>query len=350
MIQYQLKLRLTAKQEATVKEWLWSLTGVWNWAVRKVELDARDGRYYSGMELRNILANHADRLGIPGHTLQGALMDVHNAWAACFKKKRRKPKFKSNRRPLNSISFPDPIKGPKGNKISLPGLGNVRYHSQYIPDGRIKCARMVRRASGWHLCLFIDAKPMVIPHTGEGIIGIDPGFSTLLTLSNGEKIAHPRELEATAKRLSQAQRGKKKKLVARLHERSANQRKDRNHKLSRRLVAENAEIYFSADNHNVIARTMGKSVASSAHGQLRQMLAYKCLSGGRQYHEVSPKHSTMRCSACGDLSGPTGLAGLAVRDWVCCGCGAAHNRDINAAINALNTGAGTAHEGREHAA
>ena len=33
MIQYQLKLRPTRAQERTLGQWLWHLTGVWNWAI-----------------------------------------------------------------------------------------------------------------------------------------------------------------------------------------------------------------------------------------------------------------------------------------------------------------------------
>ena len=77
MIQAQLKLRLTKKQESKLNAWLWHLTGVWNWAIRKIELDAKDKIYYSRMGFRNLLANHSDRLGIPSHTLQGILVQAH---------------------------------------------------------------------------------------------------------------------------------------------------------------------------------------------------------------------------------------------------------------------------------
>jgi transposase len=224
----------------------------------------------------------------------------------------------------------------------LQGLGIVRFYKQEIPEGKIKCGRLLRKASGWYLCLFIDAQPKEIVRTGCQEIGIDPGFKNLLSLSTGEKIAHPRELEASAKRLAQAQRGKDKKLVARLHERIANRRKDRNHKLSRRLVAENILIRFSKDNIKGIAKKFGKSVTSSSHAQLRSMLAYKSHIGGTQYDEPVSKNSTRTCSSCGCLSGPTGWAGLPVRSWVCTECGASHDRDINAAINTLNFGAGAA--------
>jgi transposase len=248
------------------------------------------------------------------------------------------------RNKLNSIPFPDPIRPPKNNKIAVPGLGKVRYHKQDLPKGKIKCGRIVKRASGWYLCLVIDTKPNVIPHLADGIIGIDPGFKHLLTLSTGEKIQHSRELEASLNRLGRAQRGHDKKLAARIQEHIANQRKDRNHKLSRRLVSENAEIYFLKDNIKGISNKFGKSVQSSGHYQLRSFLSYKCIASGRKYKEPVSKNSTRMCSTCGDLTGPTGLAQLSVRQWVCTSCGTHHDRDQNAAINALNAGVGMIHE------
>jgi putative transposase len=207
--------------------------------------------------------------------------------------------------------------------------------------------RIVKRASGWYACLFIQTEPNAILRVANGQVGIDPGFNHLLTLSTGEKIEHPRELEASALRLAQARRGNNKRLTARLHGRIANRRKDRNHKLSRRLVSENVFIAFSKDRISGIAKRFGKSVASSAHYQLRSMLAYKikCRTDGLGiYVEPDSRNSTRTCSACGVLSGPTGWAGLSVREWDCGACGAHHDRDTNAGQNALISGAGLAHE------
>jgi transposase len=344
MIQCQLKLRLTKEQEDLVLGWLWNLTGVWNFAVRKIEQDAKDGIYHSGFDFQNLLANHSERIGIPGHVLQGTLKQAKTAWDRCFKKLGNKPKLKGNRRPLNSIPFPDPIKEPAVNRISLPILGKVKFHKQEISKGKIKGARMVKRASGWYLCLFIDAPRKPIKRKAEGKVGIDPGFKELLVLSTGEKVTHPREFEASEERLGQAQRGHHKHLASRIHERIANQKKDRNHKLSLRLVENFTEIYFSKDNTGGIAHRFGKSVSSSNHYQLRQMLKYKSLTGGTKYVEVESRNSTRTCSKCGFLTGPTGLAGLSVRHWGCKACGASHDRDINASINTLNVGAGLALE------
>lgn len=344
MVQYQLKLRLNSSQGKELERWLFHLQSVWNWAIRKIELDGRDKIYYSRRVFQNLLANHSGKMNIPSHILQGMLAAGHDAWVRCWKGIAGKPKLKGQRNKLNSIPFPDPIACPENGHIRLPGLGLMRFHRQWIPEGKIKCGRIIRRASGWHLCLFIDAQPKTIPVIATGVVGIDPGFKNLLVLSTGEVIDHPRELEATALRLGQAQRGQNRRLASRLQERIANRRKDRNHKLSRRLVSENAEIYFSADNHKGIAKQFGKGVASSGHYQLRQMLDYKCRAGGRRYVEVDPRNSTMTCSFCGAISGPTGLVGLSVRQWRCKDCGSLHDRDINAARNTLLAGVGYTHE------
>jgi transposase len=344
MIQYQLKLRLSKTAEQTCEQWLYHLTSVYNFAVRKVELNSKDGIYFSKQEFQNLLADHGKKLSIPSHTLQGVLLTVFDAWKRCFKKLGGKPRLKGIRNKLTSIPFPDPIKTPKENHISLPMLGEVRFHKMELPEGRIKCGRIVKRASGWYLCLFIDAEPKVIERVAFGEIGIDPGFKNLLTTSDGEVISHPRELEAAAERLAQAQRGYDKQLAARVQERIANRKKDRNHKLSRRLVSENTLIAFSKDNIRGIARRFGKSVASSAHAQLRQMLSYKMPKSGGIYVEPESKFSTKTCSECGSLSGPTGFAGLSVRLWVCTECGTQHGRDQNAARNTLLAAAGCAVE------
>ena len=238
MIQCQLKLRLNATKEAQLNDWLWMLTGVHNWALRKIEQDAKDGIYYTGMGFQNILSDHGKKIGIPSHTVQGMLAQVHTAWMRCFKKNGGKPKLKGMRRKLNSIPFPDLIRTPEGIHVKLPGIGLLRFHKQDIPDGKIKCGRIVKRASGWYLCLFIDAERKPIERKADGVIGIDPGFKDLITTSDGEKVPHPKELQQSIDRIGQAQRGINKNLVARLHERIKNQRKNRNHKLSLRLVQE----------------------------------------------------------------------------------------------------------------
>lgn len=350
MIQVQLKLRLRPAQERQLNRWLWHLTGVWNWAVKKIDADKAAGIRYSAYDFMRLVNRHGPRLGISQMAIASTAAAAHMAWRRCYEGASRRPKLKGRRNRLNSIPFGHGREfRPRGRTVAIPGLGRVRFHEMGIPEGHIGFARLIRRASGWYACLSIQAEPNAVPHVADGEVGIDPGFSHLLTLSTGEVVDHPRELEVGATREAQAQRGNRKRLIARLRERQANRRKDRNHKIARRVVAENAVIAFSADRHSAIARRFGKSVTSSSHYQLRQMLAYKSRAGGRRYIEVASRNSTRTCSSCLARTGPAGFAGLSVRVWTCA-CGATHHRDVNAAMNTLRLGLGTSHErGREAA-
>lgn len=69
MIQTQLKLRLNTKEAATFDGWLWRLTGVWNWAIRKIERDAKGEIYYWSKDCQNLFANHGQQMGIRSHIL-----------------------------------------------------------------------------------------------------------------------------------------------------------------------------------------------------------------------------------------------------------------------------------------
>ena len=344
MIVRTLKLKLTKNQETQLDQWLWNLTGLWNWAIKKIEHDAQDKIYHSDFDFQNLTISHSKRMEIPSHVMQGVLRQAHISWQRCFKKIAKKPHLKSRRNKMSSIPFPDPIKSPVDNKSGLLGLGKVKYHKQDLPEGKIKCGRIVKRASGWYLCLFIDTEHKFQVKQTDKAVGIDPGFHTLLTLSDGTKIENPRELRKGQQRLAQAQRGHNKRLVARLQEKQGNRRSDRNHKISRKLVENYGTICYSDDNFKGMARHFGKSISEAALGNLIGMINYKGRIGGRKVISVRSNFTTMTCSDCGALSGPTGLNGLAVRQWVCSACGAEHDRDENSARVILNVGLGMSHE------
>jgi transposase len=342
MLTRELKLKLNRTQEKTLNAWLWNLTGVYNWAIRKIELNAKDKIYFSQFDFVNLLSNHGKKLDIPSHTIQGVLSQAYIAWDRCFKKIGRKPHLKSVRNKLNSIPFPDPIKNPIDGKVKIPGFGTLRFHKYTLPQAKIKCGRILKRASGWYLQLTYDAvNKFEVKQTNKSV-GIDTGFKSLLTLSDGTKIENNRHFVKLQERMAQVQRGRNKKKIARLHEKIANQRKDYNHKVSRKIVEEYSEIYITNDNLRGQASMFGKSIGDAGIGQLRNFISYKGVSHGRKVSFVSSYKSTMICSACGSESGPHGMSGLAVRDWECKVCGTRHDRDVNAAINILNLGAGTA--------
>jgi putative transposase len=197
--QYQLKLRTNKKLEAKLDSWLRHLSAVYNWGLRKIELNAQSKIYFKQEQFINLLANHSGKLDIPSHTIQGILATAYDSWNRCFKKKAKKPKLKSVRNKLNSIPFPDALRRGSVDRLTnktvkLPSLGVLRYFKQTIPDGNITCSRLIKKAGDWYLCLFIEVKPKVIERTSSNEIGIDPGFKDLLTMSDGVKLPRPVEM------------------------------------------------------------------------------------------------------------------------------------------------------------
>lgn len=345
MITRTVKLKPTQLQKTELSNWLLHLASVYNWGLRKIELNAKNKIYFKKHVFQNLLAGHGKRIGIPSHTIQGTLLQIYEAWQRCFRKFAKKPRLKGNRNRLNSIAFPDPFSYPSANKISVPGIGKIRYHKQKLPSAKIKCGRIIKRSSGWYLCLWFDAEHKFPVKQTSKAVGIDPGFRTLLTLSDGTKVENPRELRRGAGRLAQAQRGHRKQLTARLQERQSNRRKDRNHKITRWLVENYNTIYYSDDNFKAMARRFGKSISEAALGNLIRVLDYKCRTGGRTLIPVKSNFTTMTCSTCGARSGPAGLGRLAVRHWECSVCGTDHDRDQNSSVVVFNAGLGTRHEG-----
>jgi transposase len=85
---------------------------------------------------------------------------------------------------------------------------------------------------------------------------------------------------------------------------------------------------------------MAKSVLDAGWHMLKTMLEYKCDHAGVVFQEIDERYTTQACSCCGCIStnSPKGRAGLRIREWSCTGCGAKHDRDINASKNILASG------------
>ena len=343
MIVRELKLKLTKKQEALLNTMLFQCTGLYNLILRRIKLDAQNKIYHTKYSLFNQFSGHSKKVDIHSRTIQAIIEQAYNSWDRCFKKIAKEPKLKSVRNKINSIPFPDPIKRNRitDKIIKIPIIGKTKYHRQDLPEGSIKTARVLRRASGWYIQLNIDTKHIFPVKDTDKKVGIDTGFKSLAVLSDGIKIENQRNYIKSQKRLAQAQRGKRKQLVSRIHERIKNQRKDYNHKVSRKIVEDYKEIYITKDNLRGQAHKFGKSVGDAGISQLRNFIIYKGENHGRKVKLVDSKYTTMTCSCCGAVSGPSGMSGLAVRNWVCRVCGIQHDRDINSGQNVLNFGLGT---------
>jgi putative transposase len=352
VIARHLKLKINQKDRAKLEKLLWNLTGVYNWTIKTVAARKLAGQPYSEFDIQALTKGHAQKSGVSSRAIHGAIHQAFGAWQRCWSKQNSKPKLKSQRNRLNSILFRSDCRLDIGQgTIKLPGFQPVKFHSftNGLPEAKpASQVTLIKKPSGWYaVCLFEATHQQAINLDSESIIGIDTGLKSLLTLSNGEKFAPARELETALAQLAKNQRGQSRHKTARTHEKIANQRKDRNHKISHDLVRDHKEIYITNDNLQGQAKLFGRSVQSTAIAQLRNFILYKGSSCGRKVKLTKSQYTTMRCSGCESLTGPTGLSGLNVRHWVCSACSAEHDRDVNAAINILNAGVRSTLEANE---
>ncbi len=125
--------------------------------------------------------------------------------------------------------------------------------------------------------------------------------------------------------------------MAKVYARVADRRRDFLHKLTTRLVHENQLIAVEelSVRNMVKNRSLARAISDASWRELRSMLEYKTAWYGRELVVIDRWFpSSKLCSACGAIAESLPLD---VRSWQC-GCGALHDRDVNAATNILAAG------------
>jgi putative transposase len=224
--------------------------------------------------------------------------------------------------------------------------------SRTLPDGCEPSSVTVKLdASGrWFVSLLVDDLTVkALPQINKAV-GIDAGITSLITTSDGEKIANPKHFKRLRYKLRQAQKALYRKVkgsnnrekarhqVARIHATLAEARTDFLHKLTTRLVRENQTIAVEdlvvknlMKNHK-----LAQAIADASWAELVRQLEYKCQWYGRTLVRIDRWFpSSKRCGHCGHV---VDKLPLNVREWDCPECDTHHDRDINAANNILAAG------------
>lgn len=367
---YKYRLFVTGAQSGALDTLLESHRRLYNLALQDrrdvYEIEKRSVSYYeqSGRfkETRNYLPSFAT---LNFGSAQATLRRLDKAFKAFFRRVRSGdapgfPRYKPAER-FRTIEFPKYGNGcslKNNGRLYLQNIGHIKVKLHRPIEGTIKTVSVKKSCGKWYVVFSCDLGDAP-EATGEGTaVGIDLGLKSFLVTSGGESVKAPRYYRKSQKKLRVAQRSvsrkkkgsnrrsKARKKVARLNEKTANQRRNFHHKEARKLVDGHGLIAHEALNIKGIARSrLAKSTHDAGWTQFLNILGQKAESAAVRVIAVDPRNTTQACSACGAL--PEVKKTLSDRMHVC-PCGYVANRDENAALNILKLGRGHRLQAQTH--
>jgi putative transposase len=305
------------------------------------------GLHYGNQAAELKAAREADeRLGGYSFSVEQQVMRrIDKAYNAFFGRIKRGskggfPRFRAKSR-FDSADFRvgDRLTIRKSGKIGIAGEINVCWHRN-LPIGAKVGAAVVSRSSGkWFVCFQLELPEAEAIERPFAPTGIDLDLTSLVTLSNGETVATPQHTRVASRRqrrlqraLSRCKRGSKRRWkakvrLARHSAKTANQRRDGSHKLSREIVDRFSHIAMEDLNIKGLAGGMlAKSVHNAAWNQLVRHIAFKAECAGSTLKLVDPRGTSQTCPECGTIARKT----LAERQHTC-DCGYSAARDVASA-------------------
>lgn len=255
------------------------------------------------------------------------------------------PRFKGRNR-YDSFTYPQSGATLEDGKLNLSKIGNLKIILHRELEGRIKTCTIKKDIDQWYAIFTVETDKVIEKVPVVTMVGIDVGLIDLLALNNGEMVKPPKFLRQSEQKLAKEQRRLAKKklrsnnrknqktIVAKVHRKIRNQRKDFAHKTARTLVDkydiiafENLQIKNMVQNHH-----LAKSIMDAGWYQLQTLTASKAEEAGKQVKLCIAAGTSQTCHVCGNKQKMT----LRDRIFRCNQCGNVENRDTNAANVVLN--------------
>ena len=282
-------------------------------------------------------------------SLQQTLRRLDKSFKAFFRRvktgeKPGYPRFKAADR-FNTINYAKLGDGCqiKDGKLYIQNAGHIKVKWHRSITGDVKTLSVVRRNDKWYVIFSVKFESVPLPKTGK-IIGIDMGLISLIRTSDKKHKDGPdkflrkseKRLIKAAQRVSRRKKGstrrkKARVLLAKTHEKIANQRLDSYHKKALKLVkeydifaVEKLNIKNMVKNHR-----LSKSINDAAWGLFLSILKSKAENAGKEFYKVNPRNTSKTCSVCGYICKNMTLS---IREWTCPVCNTTHDRDDNAAV------------------
>jgi putative transposase len=288
---------------------------------------------------------------VNSQALQASLQNLDMAFTKFFREKKGFPKFKTKHGP-QSFQNPQSTRVDfEGGKVFLPkfksGIKCV-FHRGF--EGKIKTSTVSKSASGkYFISILVEenfdnpVKPQICE---ENTVGIDLGLKNFLTCSDGRKVGNPRHLKRKLQKLARAQkrmsrrkkgsnnRNRQRKVVAKIHEKVSNTRKDFLHKTTSELAKNQGYSAIAIEDLSVKDmlknRRLARSISDVGWGMFRQFLSYKCEWYGKNLVVIGRFEPSSKLCSCGAKNNALSLKD---RTWTCEKCGVTHDRDILASQN-----------------
>jgi putative transposase len=289
---------------------------------------------------------------VSSHALGNDRLSFEATLKQFFNKKRKarinKPQFKS-KNDNDSFSL-DSRARIYGNTIQIEKVGRVKIIIDRPIIGRIFGVTVSRnKANQYFAAIKVEKEDFQpLPKTGKQI-GLDVGLKYFVTFNDGQTIENPRYFVNNQDKIARLQlwlskktvgstRFKKLKLrLAKQHLRVANRRKHFLHNLSAKIVrdfdfiaVEDLNIKGMIKNHK-----LAKAISDVSWGEFSRQLEYKSKWYGKTFQKIGRFEPTSKtCSNCGCIKDQFKLS---ERTYSCEHCDKVLDRDMNAAVNILNT-------------
>jgi putative transposase len=217
-------------------------------------------------------------------------------------------------------------------RAAFQAVGTVKIRQHRPAPGTVKFLQLKREHRRWYVIVITEAKPEPLAATGRAA-GVDVGVARFLTTSDGQIIANPRFLAASAETIARLQRRKERarhgsgnrqrirRQLAKQWRKVRNRRRDFHHKTARALVDTcdvialeklstagmtrrppprpdpgNPGVFLP----NMAAAKAGlsKAILDAGWAQFATILTAKAESAGRRVVFVNPAGTSITCHIC----------------------------------------------------
>jgi putative transposase len=217
-------------------------------------------------------------------------------------------------------------------RAAFQAVGSVKVRQHRPVPQTVKFLQLKREYRRWYVIVITDTEPAPLPAGGRAV-GVDVGVARFLTTSDGQIVANPRFLAASAEVIADLQRrkerarrgsGNRKRLrrqLAREWRKVRNRRRDFHHKTARALV-DTCDVIALEQLHtasmtrrpaprpdpanpgaflpNMATAKAGlnKAILDAGWAQFANILTGKAEEAGRRVVFVNPASTSTRCHHC----------------------------------------------------